>query len=204
MLKELFESTFFITYPAKRHVNVALVEQVYNANFSLVDAKACRDCPHVCDRVVSGRKQQLLVVTHTDVHVISLDEVFECVEENLGDTCDYMLDGDRQVILVEMTCSSSNYVISKRQKARSQLYNSLCVLFTNPDIRKHLLEKQIRYVVFSWKETKFDKDVDEGSVEGNMRAMTGMADEVYSPDNVSKFDFDFLLKEIRFPQPLVW
>lgn len=203
MLKELFESTFYITYPVKSHVKVALEEQVYSENFSLVDPKACRDCWYVCTDVVSERKQ-LLVDTHSDVHVISLDDVFGYVNEKLGDTCDYMLDDGQQIVLVEMTCSSSNYVISKRQKARGQLYNSLCVLLTNPELRRHIEEKQIRYVVFSWKETKPNSDGNKDSVEEGMLAMMGMVDEVYSPDNISKFDFDFLLKEIRYPHPFVW
>ena len=37
----------------------------------------------------------------------------------------------------------------------------------------------------------------------NMMGMTVMADEVYSPDNESKFDFGFKLKEIRYPHALV-
>lgn len=203
MLKELFESSFYITYPARSHVKVALEEQVYSADFSLVDLKACRGCRCVCNDDQEGR-QQLLVDTRTDVHVISLDDVFGYVAEKLGDTCDYMLDDDRQVVLVEMTCSSSDYVIGKRQKARGQLYNSLCVLYANPNLQKHIVEKQSRYVVFSWKETKTAGRTDDDSVEADMLAMMGMADEVYSPDNVSKFDFGFQLREIRFPRPLVW
>ena len=37
----------------------------------------------------------------------------------------------------------------------------------------------------------------------SMMGMTVMADEVYSPDNESKFDFGFKLKEIRYPHALV-
>ena len=36
-----------------------------------------------------------------------------------------------------------------------------------------------------------------------MTGMTVMADEVYSPDNESKFDFGFKMKEIRYPYALV-
>ena len=37
----------------------------------------------------------------------------------------------------------------------------------------------------------------------SMMGMTVMVDEVYSPDNESKFDFDFKMKEIRYPHALV-
>jgi len=37
------------------------------------------------------------------------------------------------------------------------------------------------------------------SVEASMKGMIQMTDEVYSPDNESRFDFGFKLKEIRYP-----
>lgn len=200
MLKELFESTFYVTYPTKNHVNVTLEEQVFYENFSLVDSKACRACKYTCSSVATER-EQLKVSTKAEVHVVSLDDVFSYVKEELGDTCDYVLDNVEKIVLVEMTCSSSDYVISKRQKARGQLYNTLCLLFTNPILRKHIEAKKERYVVFSWKNTIPDADADD-VVEHGMLGMLNMADEVYSPNNVSKFDFGFLLKEIRYPQPL--
>ena len=39
-------------------------------------------------------------------------------------------------------------------------------------------------------------------VERSMRDMTIMADAVYSPDNESKFELDFKLREIRYPDVL--
>ena len=53
-------------------------------------------------------------------------------------------------------------------------------------------------MVFSWKET-FDRNAVADYVEKNMTDMTMMADEAYSPDNESHFDFGFKLKEIRYP-----
>ena len=203
MLKEMFESTFYVVFPAKSDVIVALQEREYDKDFSLFDPKSCLDCHSVCNDIESRRKQ-LLVVTHSHVHVISLDEVFGYVKEDLGETCDYMLDGGQQVVLVEMTCCLPDHIKNKRQKARRQLFNSLCILNTHPEIKKHIEEKTARYVVFSWKKTEPDKDANKDSVEGNMMAMMGMADEVYSPDNISKFEFDFKLKEIRYPDSLVW
>lgn len=119
MLKELFEATFYLSFPPKKHVKIALEEQIYVSDFSLVDPKACRACRCQCSDNEAGRKQ-LLVRTESPVNVISLDNVLSYIEEPVGPICDYMLD------------------------------------------------------------------------------------DVYSPDNVSKFDYGFLLKEIRFPYSLVW
>lgn len=202
MLKELFESSFYFTFPKKRNVTLALVEKEFTDRFVLFDSKACRDCRNKCSADKNGR-EQLVVNANSNVHVISLDDVFSYVKDPVGDNCDYMLDDDGQVILVEMTCTSSDYIGNKREKARSQLYNSLCLLNTNPDLRKHLDQKGKRYVVFSWRETMPDKS-DSDIVETGMRSMMDMVDEVYSPDNVSKIDFGFVFKEIRYPDPLVW
>ena len=56
--------------------------------------------------------------------------------------------------------------------------------------------------MFSWRETIPD-DEEMDFVESSMKGMTLMADEVYSSDNESKFDFGFKLKEIRYPSILV-
>ena len=57
-------------------------------------------------------------------------------------------------------------------------------------------------MVFSWKET-FPKNQEMDSLEASMEGMILMSDEVYSPDNESKFDFGFKMKEIRFPDVLI-
>ena len=202
MLKELFESTFYVTFPAKKNVTIALDEQVHLGEFSLVDPKACRDCKFKCSDVEEGRKQ-LLVNANSEVHVMSVDSVMNNIAEDVGDTCDYMLDDTEKVAFVEMTCSSSKYVGSKRQKARGQLYNTICLLATNPNLQKHIENENIRYAIFSWKET-YPKIDGTDLVENIMMGMTKMTDEVYSPDNVSKFDFNFLLREIRYPDSLEW
>ena len=96
MLKELFESTFYVTFPAKKNVTIALDEQVHLGEFSLVDPKACRDCKFKCSDVEEGRKQ-LLVNANSEVHVMSVDSVMNNIAEDVGDTCDYMLDDAEKV-----------------------------------------------------------------------------------------------------------
>ena len=76
------------------------------------------------------------------------------------------------------------------------------LLNMNPDVRNHLEKKSSRYVVFSWKET-FPENQEMDSVEKNMTGMILMSDEVYSPDNESKFDFGFKMKEIRYQDVLI-
>lgn len=127
--------------------------------------------------------------------------MFSFVREKVGEICDYMLDTTNTTILVEMTCSNSEHVLGKRQKARGQLYNTLCNLYANPAIRGHIEHNAIRYAVFSWKET-FPEEAEMDGIESSMKGMTVLTDAVYSPDNESTFDFDFKLKEIRYPDRL--
>lgn len=201
MLKELFEASFYSTFPKKENTILMLDELTAEGDFSLVDAKACHGCKYVCSDRLEEREQ---LKAHGDkqVSIVSLDQVFGYVEENVGEISDYLLDGEESAIVVEMTCSTTDYVKGKRVKARSQLYNTLMLLNMNPDVRSHLEKKSSRYVVFSWKET-FPENQEMDSVEASMKGMILMSDEVYSPDNESKFDFGFKMKEIRYPDVLV-
>lgn len=203
MLKELFEATFYVTFPARKNVTIALDEQVFDSDFSLVDPMACRDCRYPCASNETERHQLLVKNNTSEVHVISFDDVFKPVGEQVGLTCDYMLDDGEEVALVEMTCATSEYVTSKRQKARAQLYNTLCLLRANPVIKQHLEQEESCFVVFSWKETLPQTSIAD-SVESGMMGMASMVDSVYSPDNFSIFDYGFLLREIRYPLPFVW
>lgn len=197
MLKELFEGHFYWTFPRVTDRVLNLTERVGLGAFSLLDEKACRDCRYLCNSNPSDR-EQMKVVSLEPVYVISMDDVFSYVKEDVGELCDYMLVGNDVVAIVEMTCSTSNYVTEKRRKARRQLYNTLINLMTSPVVKEHIEQLADHFVVFSWKET-FDSNADADYVEKNMVDMTVMADEVYSPDNESNFDFGFKLKEIRYP-----
>lgn len=201
MLKELFEASFYVTFPKKEDTILMLDERTTEGDFSLVDEKACQGCKYICSDQ-SEEREQLKVHGDKQVSIVSLDQVFDYVEENVGEISDYLLEGPKSAVVVEMTCSTTDYVKGKRVKARGQLYNTLSLLNTNPDVKNHLGNKQARYVVFSWKET-FPENQDMDSVEANMKGMILMSDEVYSPDNESKFDFGFKMKEIRYPDVLV-
>ena len=200
MLKELFEASFYITFPKKEDTILMLDERTAQGDFGLVDTKACQGCKYVCSDNPDEREQ---LKAHSDkqVSIVSLDQVFGYVKDNVGKISDFLLDGTESVIVVEMTCSTTDYVKGKRVKARGQLYNTLSLLSMNPDVRNHLENKQSRYVVFSWKET-FPENQEMDSVEASMKGMILMSDEVYSPDNESKFDFGFKMKEIRYPDVL--
>lgn len=200
MLKELFEASFYITFPKKEDTILMLDERTAQGDFGLVDTKACQGCKYVCSDNPNEREQ---LKAHSDkqVSIVSLDQVFGYVKDNVGEISDFLLDGTESVIVVEMTCSTTDYVKGKRVKARGQLYNTLSLLSMNPDVRNHLENKQSRYVVFSWKET-FPENQEMDSVEASMKGMILMSDEVYSPDNESKFDFGFKMKEIRYPDVL--
>ena len=201
MLKELFEASFYRTFPKKENMILMLDERTVEGDFSLVDAKACQGCRYVCSDQPEER-EQLKVHGDKQTSIVSLDQVFGYVQESVGEISDFLLEGEESAIVVEMTCSSTDYVRGKRVKARSQLYNTLSLLYTNPDVKSHLENKQARYVVFSWKET-FPENQEMDNVEQSMKGMILMSDEVYSPDNESKFDFGFKMKEIRYPDVLI-
>lgn len=197
MLKELFESSFFTVYPLRRNVSLCLFEEEYQGLFSLADQVACESCIYPC----GDEKVQLSIESNKSVHVIKLDQVFEILNEDVGKNCDYLLDNNDVIVLVEMTCCSDKFSGSKRQKAKGQLYNTLNILLSVGTINLHINDKSKRYVVFSWKDTTLIKDT-EDIVDINMSNMTILNDEVYSIDNESKFDFGFLYKEVRFPDCL--
>lgn len=201
MLKELFEAHFYGTFPKTRNQVLMLEERTFSGDFSLIDSKACSGCKYVCDESIELR-EQLKVHADNMVSLISIDQVFSYVRKKLGERCDYMLDTTNATILIEMTCSTSEHVIGKRQKARRQLYNTLCILYANPMVRSHIEQNSIRYVVFSWKETFHEKN-EMDDIELSMKGMTVLTDVVYSPDNESNFYFNFKLKEIRYPDLLL-
>lgn len=200
MLKELFEGHFYGTFPKVPGCVLNLTENTLTGTFSLCDPKACSGCHFVCSSDPANREQMKTNSSH-NVNVISIDDVFSYVKEDVGEICDYLLESDNTLAIVEMTCSTADYVPDKRQKARHQLYNTLTLLNLSPIVRQHIERHATRYVVFSWKET-FDPSETTDSISNCMLGMTAMTDAVYSPDNESKFDFGFRMKEIRYPNIL--
>ena len=199
-MKELFEASFYITFCKKEDTMLMLDERNEHGDFVLVDKHACQGCKYICNDKQEER-EQLKVHGDKQVSIISLDQVFSYVCEDVGEISDYLLEGTDTAIVVEMSCSTTDYVKGKRVKALSQLYNTLSLLNTSPDVRNHLESKKTRYVVFSWKETFPDEEMD--SIESSMKGMILMSDEFYSPYNESKFEFGFKLREIRYPDVLV-
>lgn len=112
MLKELFEASFYITFPKKEDTVLMLDERIFQGNFGLVDAHACQGCKYVCNDNQEER-EQLKVYGDKQVAIVSLDQVFRYVHEDVGEISDYMLEGADSVIVVEMTCSTTDYVEGK-------------------------------------------------------------------------------------------
>lgn len=201
MLKELFEGSFYVTFDKKDGVLINLRERTFNGDFSLLDPNACQGCKYVCCDELNDR-EQLRVHSDDQTYSINVNDVFSYLRDDVGEICDYLIDTYSTTALVEMTCSNSDYVKDKRQKSRRQLFNTLVLFYANPVVKRHIEQKDVRYAVFSWRET-FPVTSDMDSVEDNMRGMTQLPDAVYSPDNESKFDYGFKLKEIRYPYVLV-
>lgn len=203
MLKELIESSLYITYPPKAERNINIDEATHLGDFTMCDPQACKHCT-VCIRDAASRKN-LHIITAADVHSISVDKVMSHTQEDVGESCDYLLADDDTVVLTEMTCAQSTYVAgNKREKARRQLLNTLEVFYTNSNIRSFCAQRQRRYIIFSWKDTGAKADSTDLS-EQNFLPFTGLCDETYSPDNIQHVaDFDFFFKEIRYPDPLHW
>lgn len=203
MLKELFEAHFY--YKAfKKRANCLLFikEESLSKEFSLIDRQACIGCRFICDENPENRSQLIVFSNHT-VNLVNVNQIFSYIDEEVGDICDFLLDDSSSASLIELTCTSNNYIESKRQKARIQLYNTIRLFYSIPDVKAHFLKEKSRYVIFSWKET-FVESASSDEIERSMLGMTKMANEVYSPENESDFDFDFKLREIKYPDVLNW
>lgn len=204
MFKEIIESTFFCTFPKKENSIVCLIEKTHTGTFSLVDTKFCSDCS-ICKYDITEQKN-LLIESSTEVNSLKLEQVFELVKDNLGENCDYILGDDNKVVLIEMTCSKSEYVDctndkSKRTKARSQLKNTLYILNANKIIWNFLERKNSKHVIFSWK-NKYPINEDD-IVEKRFLDFSRLSDEIHSNENIQKFDLGFDYREIRYPNVLL-
>lgn len=200
MLKELFESSFYITYPHKENL-ICLIESKYTKKFTLNDLLACQDCKIYSEG--ASCCYNINIEAKDSVYCINANDVFKPIKEDIGDCCDYILSDDTRMVLIEMTCSQEKYVRTcKRSKALDQLTNTKCVLLANPCVKSFMDNHTIKYMIFSWKDTtpKYTKD----STEKGFSIFGEIANEAYSPDNVQDIYDDFKFKEIRYPDILCW
>lgn len=200
MLKELFETSFYYTYPPKEGVTVNLREQEFIGDGCLVDEIACQGCVDKCNANPLAR-EQFRFYADKQTYVLSINKVVSFLDTDLGENCDYIIDNGKKICLIEMTCASRDYVTSKREKCRSQFWNTITILRNCYDIREHI-EKEEKFVIFSWRETFMEYDPLD-PIEVSIKTMTSMSDEVYSPDNESNFDNSFKYKEIRYPHKCI-
>lgn len=203
MLKELFESGFFILYPPKQGAIVNLIEYHFCGKSHLYDIKACADCRDICNTNPANREQFRFSCAHV-VHALKIDQMLDYIDvgNTLRDNCDYILDDGNKICLIEMTCATQQYAVSKRTKCRSQFWNTITLLRNYYPFCLHI-ENEQKYVIFSWRETFTNIDKSD-IVEVNMREMTALVDDVYSIDNESNFDNSFKYKEIRYPDIYQW
>lgn len=205
MLKELFESTFYRTFPSKKGTLVQVDEHFYTGKFSLYDPFACSRCP-VCSSGF-GAKENLIVEAVTTVSCADVSQIFQYVADDTGRHCDKILADESIVALVEMTCSEERYIgdsaKGKRSKARGQLLNTLLLFRQNLGVSRFLESRDKRFLVFSWKETYTGVDR-EDPIEQGFIPFTDFADSTYSPDNVQLYDYGFFFKEIRYPDVFKW
>lgn len=201
MLKELFETSFYHRYPPKQGLTLNLQERVFNGIGSLVDEKACHGCVDKCN-ANPVQREQFTFYSEKIVYVLNINEILEFIEDDLGENCDYIMDNGEKFCLIEMTCATKKYVVNKRDKCRSQFWNTITLLRNCYDIRQHI-DLEEKYVIFSWRETFADLD-ESDPIEFGMKQMTKMADEVYSPNNESNFDNSFKYKEIRYPHRYIF
>ena len=88
MLKELFESSFYYTFPRKEDTILILDEFTARGDFALVDESACKGCKFVCSDNPKKR-EQLRVYGDQQVSYVSLDQVFNYVREDVGQISDF-------------------------------------------------------------------------------------------------------------------
>lgn len=204
MLKELIESSFYVTFPPKDNLVIQVDESQHSGRFSLRDPLACEQC----ERCQQDSKEQvnLWVSSENTVFSVRVSQIFDRVNNNLGEVCDYLIADDNKFLAIEMTCSESKYVGSsfgKRSKAQQQLYNTLEILFTNPVIRSSIGKRSVKKAIFSWKNTSNLNSIGDEAERG-FSVFTDFSDSTYSPNNEQKFDFGFTFREIRYPDVLDW
>lgn len=201
MLKELFESSFFLVYPIKGNTTPCLLQSEKKGSFSLIDETACASCRPCCNK--DGQREQLCLFSNDSVNILKLNQVFGLLQDSY-DNCDFVLDDHQVFMLLEMKCCQAKYYESLRCKARNQLYHTIYLLKNVPVINKHIFNSKKKYVIFSWKMTS-DNDNNNGDmVSVNMSDMTSFVDETYSINNESYFDNGFYYKEVRYPDILNW
>lgn len=203
MLKELFEGTFYWTFPKKTDTVVNIQEKIYSGVFSLNDPIACGSCK-VCMSDESQRKN-IVVSTLSPLSVISVSQVVSYIKDSIGNNCDYMMANMKTVCFIEMTCSSVEYVnryeSGKRMTAKTQLSNTTSIFMSNPNVRTFIDGKENRIAVFSWKDTSHPNDADDMTEKG-FEVFSEIAKDL-SLDKNALYINGFLFKEIIYPEVLI-
>ena len=203
MLKELFEGTFYWTFPKKTDVVVNIQEKIYSGVFSLNDPIACASCES-CLNDESQRKN-IIITTISPLSVISVSQVVSYIQDSIGKNCDYMMANMNTVCFIEMTCSASEYVnryeSGKRMMAKAQLSNTTTIFMSNPNVKTFIDGKDNRMAVFSWKDTTYPNDVDD-VIERGFEVFSDIAKDLSSDKNELYIN-GFLFKEIIYPEVLV-
>lgn len=203
MLKELFEGTFYMTFSKKTETVVNISEKIYSGAFSLNDPVACSSCK-ICQSDESQRKN-IVVSTQSPLSVVSVSQIVSYIQDSIGKNCDYMMANVKSVCFIEMTCSASEYVnryeSGKRMTAKTQLRNTISTFRVNPNVDAFIEGKDIKYAVFSWKDTSYPKDVND-KIERGFEVFSDIANEL-KRDNHELFIDGFLFKEIQYPEVLV-
>ena len=91
MLKELFETSFYYTYPPKEGVTVNLREQEFIGDGCLVDEIACQGCVDKCNANPLAR-EQFRFYSDKQTYVLSINKVLSFLDTDLGENCDYIID----------------------------------------------------------------------------------------------------------------
>ena len=203
MLKELFEGTFYWTFPKKTDTVVNIQEKLYSGVFSLYDPIACGSC-RICQSDESQRRN-ILISTQSPMSVISVSQVVSYVQDSIGKNCDYMMANMKTVCFIEMTCSEPEYVdryeTGKRMTAKTQLSNTTSIFMSNPNVRAFIDGKDNRMAVFSWKDTSYPNDTND-MIEKGFEVFSEIAKDLRLDKNELYIN-GFLFKEIIYPEVLV-
>lgn len=70
MLKELFESHFYVVFPKANDKVLNLEEKTKEGDFAIIDKNACRDCRVICGEDINSR-EQLRINSTISVNIIS-------------------------------------------------------------------------------------------------------------------------------------
>jgi hypothetical protein len=213
-MKSLLENDLLIHKGRKADHIVCLF--VFSNQKHIGDAVACHQCPLFFRRNCQG--DVFIIDTHTPISMIKYEEYVDRVFAGThNQCCDLILYDDDKIAFVDMTCSDESLLQShyregeivkgKRAKCRSQIQDSLDLLYIVPSIASYIDAKTIKRAILAYR-TKDITPFDEIEIEENLskseKAWLSMIQELEQRSLKTPMKYGFTYQSIKYPTPYQW